>query len=1180
MNRSTAYKFVLSLVVCLAVLFVCVSVSFGQAETAQISGTATDTSGGALVDAGVTATNIGTSAAVSTKTDQQGRYRISQLAVGTYDVQATLSGFQTVINKGVTLSVGGAVIVDFSLPVGKVTETVNVEAQVSRVETETSEVSTLVSPQQMRDLPLNGRNFEQLLTLSPGVSVVPPALNFVTGRLYGMQDNYSVSGMRPTGQMFLLDGTDIRDFWEHGTGSGYAATSLGVEAIAEFQVLTNTYTAQFGGNGAVVNSASRSGTNDLHGGAYEFIRNSALDARDISDQFAGLNSPPPFKRNQYGGAIGGPIKKDKLFFFANYEALRQGLESTIPGAIPMPYVAQGELPCGPPGPKVGFFGPNITNSSSATCLADFAAPGSTWAPVSGFNTGANPIEPVAPVAAGGAAAVAALTRMENIAALYSLCNGCRAIGGGTDLGGYYTIATTPNLIVNEDYILGRVDYTLSSKDSVFGRYVIDDARVQDNPRDALGIFPEKDFTRNQFVTITEKRVMSATMVNSLRFGYTRNNENSRVPLGLTSAQWTKAGLTSDPLDFVRTAYKTQEPFSNREDGTIGPSFLNGITPIGPDPNRPDTLIQSKFSGGDDVVWTHGSHSFKVGGVVTRVETNNIQPAYANGNNYYFVFGLQDFLQGIIAQAYAAPPKFGNSTRYFREIDVAPYIQDDWKVTRRLTLNFGIRYDYATNPKGWGPGGVPLTTYTGSFLPPIGPVTPGTYVPGNFATLFPAVTHVFLNNPNTANWGPRFGFAYDPFSNHKTSIRGGVGVFHDPVAARIYESGFIANPPAASFNLVASFGSGPCVPDAFATVPGYCGVAAPAPGSFAGVDYLVPHGSPYDMQYNLNIQREIAPGTVFSIGYVGSLGRHLWMQRDINPPKCNSFPNCTGVPTVANPNTGVDFSNFLAGNPAFQRINPVYGGLVTEAATSSSSYSSLQVSLHRQFARNFAGQVNYTWSHCIDDGSFATSLETFAALLTDSYNQKYDYGNCLFDQRHNLTFNGLYSLPFKGNRLVEGWQLSTLTGIHSGLPINITNNAFGGDPTNLQTQAGSRPNYSGAAGCSPNHIIDKAVPGSPGVIQWFDPTCYAPQTGGYMGNVKRNSIPGPGYIGVDFSVIKNTKLTEGTTLQFRAELFNVINHLNLGTPAGALGGGPPVFFGQVASSLGTPRQVQFAVKLDF
>ena len=386
-----------------------------QAQAATITGTATDASGAALVGAAIKATNLETNVSQSTTTDAQGRFTIPQLAVGTYSVEASLSGFQTVVHSGVILSVGGTSVVNFSLPVGKVSQTVSVEGNVSRVETTTSTMSTLVSPQQMRDLPLNGRNFEQLIALAPGVVTIPHAENLVTGALYGRQSNYSVSGSRPTGQMFLLDGTDIRDFWEHGTGSGYAGTSLGVDAIGQFQVLTNTYDAQFAGNGVVMNATSRSGTNNLHGGAYEYIRNSALDARGINDPTSG---PPPFRRNQFGVDVGGPIKKDKLFFFGNWEGLRESLASTVtPINLPMPYVAKGQLPCSEL--PLGY------SDGTSTCPAAAPAPG-TW---STPGSGNNPLITVAP-ADGSPQAAAAVPRRVAQRRLYA--HGiCRHAAGET-----------------------------------------------------------------------------------------------------------------------------------------------------------------------------------------------------------------------------------------------------------------------------------------------------------------------------------------------------------------------------------------------------------------------------------------------------------------------------------------------------------------------------------------------------------------------------------------------------------------------------------------------------------------------------------------------------------------------------------------------------------------------------
>ncbi len=1185
--------------ICLVVLF-CAAHAQGQAETATISGTATDPSGGAVAGAKVEATNVGTNVVSSTVTDPAGRYTLSALPVGTYNVQAANTGFKTVVRANVVLAVGGSVVVDFSLPIGQITQTVNVESDVSRVETTTSEVSTLISPEQMRDLPLNGRNFEQLLTLAPGVSTVGAALNAVTGRLYGMQDNYSIAGSRPTGQMFLLDDTDIRDFWEHGTGSGYAATSLGVEAIGEFQVLTNTYTAQFAGNGAVVNATSRSGTNDLHGGAYEFFRNNVLDARDIVDPLSG---PPPFRRNQFGGDLGGPIKKDKLFFFGNYEGLRQSLATTTDVFLPEPYTVQGLLPCSLIAPAPETCSPSTSANSTQAGVLLGAVPGAN-------------------------------TTSEQIASLYSLCRGCHlitpTIGNvntnlpgncvtiGCDLGGYYEAATEPPLTINENYYMGRVDYTIGTNDSFFGRFTFDNANIGD-PRDPLEVFPETDHTRNQFLTLTERHVFSATLVNALHFGYVRNNENSSAQSALTSAQLSAANafstglggpaVASDPLHFVST-FPGELP---RQDGQNG-GFQLSIFPMGPDPNRPDEIVQNKFSGGDDVTWTHGAHSIKIGVVVTRVQTQNVQTAYSNGGFFlsygdFAPFGRLNYdeeywLQGSPLDAFAVPPGLNNATRYFREIMVAPYFQDDWKVTSRLTFNLGLRYDGDTNPVGWAFPHQPMTTLVGSFLPPVGPVAPPAGLP-----VFTNVRHVFAHNINALNFEPRFGFAFDPFRDHKTSIRGGVGIFDDPTSGRLWESNFINTAPSgSSFVFFPGF---PNICDVTVAEPFGCNPPG-ATSEFAGVTYQPDGVSPYQITYNLNVQREIFHATVLSVGYVGSVSRHLWTQGDINPPQCTTFPDCSALPSIPTSypsnggqftvlpladcisptvtqtscyGSGVQFPIPTGGAQTGPRINGAFGSMIQAYNTGASAYNSLQVSLNHQFARSIVGQFNYTWSRCVDDGSFASSLEEFAQLVVDRYNQRYAYGNCTFDIRHNISGNILYSLPFKGNRLVEGWQISSIVGIHTGLPLNVYNNSLTAtDPAFLGTQWGSQANYTFAPGCHPNHLLKERI--NQTTIQWFDPTCYETTAPGFLGDVRRDSLPGPGTFSADISIVKNTKITERLNAQFRTECFNCFNHFNVGgTGAGILGeiNAPGGTTGQTTfsqSPVVTPRQIQFAVKFDF
>src|SRR5437773_1528747 len=302
------------------------------AGNASVLGTVTDSTGAVVPGASVRVKNIATGRVQEVPTDEQGRYTIADLPIGEYEAQASLAGFQTTVRRGIALTVGARAIVDFSLSVGRTQESLTVESQVSQVDTVSTAVATYVEAKQINDLPLNGRNFTDLVALVPGVATGSQIGNPGTGTqnlLYGVESNFSVSGARAEGQAYLLDSTNIQGFWNHGSGSGVMGTTLGIEAIAEFSVLTNTYSAQFGGNGAVVNAVTKSGTNHLHGSAYEFLRNSALDAREFFDSVK-----PPFRQNQFGGSLGGPIKKDKLFFFVNDEELRRSLSQTVIALVP------------------------------------------------------------------------------------------------------------------------------------------------------------------------------------------------------------------------------------------------------------------------------------------------------------------------------------------------------------------------------------------------------------------------------------------------------------------------------------------------------------------------------------------------------------------------------------------------------------------------------------------------------------------------------------------------------------------------------------------------------------------------------------------------------------------------------------------------------------------------------
>ena len=708
-----------------------------QAVTGNISGTVTDASGGVIAGANIQVKNTGTGVTQTTTSNSQGRYNVPDLTVGTYDVQAASSGFQTVVHASVNVTVGSQLTIDFPLPVGQAQQTVTVETSVAQVETQSTAISSLISPQQMVDLPLNGRNFEQLLNLAPGVT--PAGAGTTT--LYGNGPGFSIAGARTEGEQFLLDDTNMSDFWNHQAGSQVLGTSLGIEAIQEFSLLTNTYSAQFGGNGAVMNAASRSGTNDFHGSAYEFLRNSTLDSRSYFETASDLNKLP-FRRNQFGGSLGGPVKKNKLFFFGNYEGFRQALAQPVSNVgFPEPYVASGELPC------------SVQAPANASCPA-----GASGTP----GSGTNPILPIPEAIGSGATGqtAAAASAVNGILGLYSKFAPPPA-AGAVDQGGYYFGTTSATEDSREDYVLGRVDYTLSSKDSIFGRYVFDRAY---NLSPLTGFFgaalpqwPEVDHSKNQFFTAEERHIFSSNVVNNLRFMFIRTYESSFSTSTLSAA--------SDPLNL--------NPSRFPEDAFVSPDLFS-VGGVGSNQFVSDAIAQNKFGVGDDVAWNHGAHTFTFGADILRVQSN-VNAPFEFGGDYIFL-SLQNFLQGVPFLGYAVPnsPFSDNPFRYFREIDIDPYINDSWKVNSRLTLNLGLRYEYGTNPSGW-----PLYTV---------PDTP--FGDGSFAH----VNHVFQSSPNQKNIDPRIGLAWSPFGDQKTSVRAGYGIFHDPVAPRTYASAYYFDPP--------------------------------------------------------------------------------------------------------------------------------------------------------------------------------------------------------------------------------------------------------------------------------------------------------------------------------------------------------------------------------------------------
>jgi hypothetical protein len=1164
----SAFSFCIALLVSSTLLFV----TPVQSQTAtSLRGTISDPSGGIVVGAQVTLTNTATSKSRSTISGNDGSYVFDPVTAGTYELTVEKSGFAKYLHSGIILELNQNGRLDVRLKVGAGSETVEVKADVVQVDTTGAMLGKVENQRMIQDLPLLDRDTLQLGLLQAGVFAPDPD--------DGSGNPFSVSGQRSESLTFLLDGANNTNFLNNNI-----IASPNPDAVEEFKILTNNYDAEYGRtSGGIVNQITKSGTNSYHGDLFEFLRNDVLNAKDY---FLPVGQPiQNFKRNVFGGTVGGPIKKDKLFFFVAYQGTRrrEGQNSGLLDVLTDPE-RTGNFADICPADSTGQ-----TFDAGGNCVSSIGT--QLINPTNGNNV------PFNNLATAGLVNPTIQTYINKFLPHANV---------GTN-----QFISFPTAAIDDDQGVVHLDYNVTNRDTISFVYIIDDSRDAypfrvDKGGSSGGNVPIgsgfSDTLRTQIGSFTWIHTFSGGKVNEFRFAANRSAGLSAVPADTTSPA--SLGFANVSPDDVK--------------GTAPPIMFTNSFNLGPSPEGPTKDHSATFQWTDNYTWTRGRHELKFGADITRIRQNYNFDFFNNGS-FDFTFGnftgneLADFVGGFWDNYF----QFSNAVYGIRTGALGFYAQDTWKILPNLTLNYGLRYEY----------NMPQSDVHNNILG---------FFPGQQSTKFPDAPSGILypgdpGTPNNAlvypdknNFAPRFGFAWDMFGDAKLVMRGGFGIFYD-IEDGALNLQFGGQPP---FGAVSNF-----FPPSYAGVTGDVvsdpftpfGLQNPFPFASAGkvgtfLDPKIafayttfPHfRTPYSENFNYGFQWQATRDTMVEAVYVGSLGRKLISSGETNFPNPTIMQEQLAQFGFVNPDcarrqitSGADIAQCTGGISPIDPNGTATGAtqLLTNFSNGLSDSSQFQLTVDKRFSRHFALRGAYTLAKTID---LTSGFRSRSGEYTDPLDPRLDRALADFDTPQRLVISGIWELPFAYGihsdgilkKIADGWQFSGIASFQKGQPFTLYSNGNSSEQNNFLDRPDvvgpirrvnpRNPNPNpGQGGFSSDCALGQGVPTEGNF--WFDPTnlvcnpcpnsdptCSQGEVGVPLftfGTLGRNALRGPGINNFDLSLSKKIPVTESKYFEFRSEFFNAFNHAQFLNPDNK---GFDSTFGQISTDRGQ-RIIQFGLK---